>query len=153
VHIAAIQFPGIIRIAVPGLPKPLERNRHRIMRGKAGTSFVVNYLPAKSRNEQAVIRDFAQVAMQGRAPCEGAVELRVVLWLPVPLSWSKKKQEQALGGVILPTGKPDFDNLVKQLCDALKGIVWRDDAQVVDAFIWKRYSSKPEMVAEIRPLD
>lgn len=144
--------PGLIRIAVPGTPKPLERNRHRIVRPAGGPAFVSNYLPAKSRNEQAVIRDFAKQAMAGRIPFEGPIDLRIVAWVAIPSSWSQKKQVAALAGEIYPTGKSDLDNYCKLIMDSLKAIVWRDDSQVVDLFAWKRYSLTPQAVVEIRSL-
>lgn len=149
---AVIAPPGLIRVCVPGTPKPQERNRHRIMHPKGGPAFVGNYLPTKSRNEQAVIRDFAKQAMTGRIPFEGPLELRVGVWLAIPTSWSAKKQEQAAIGLLRPIGRPDLDNYLKLCQDALKAIVWRDDSQVVDLFIGKRYSLRPELIIEIRPI-
>lgn len=144
--------PGLIRIAVPGTPKPLERNRHRIVRPAGGLAFVSNYLPAKSRNEQAVIRDFAKQAMAWRIPFEGPIDLRVGVYLAIPVSWSAKKQEQAAIGLLRPAGRPDLDNYLKLCQDALKAIVWRDDSQVVDLFIGKRYSLRSELIIEVRPI-
>jgi Holliday junction resolvase RusA-like endonuclease len=142
----------VIRIIVPGTPKPLERNRHRIITPKRRPAFVGNYLPAKSRNEQAVIRDFAALAMNGRPPIEGPVDLRLAVYLPIAPSWSKKKQEAARAGYIRPTARPDIDNFVKLAMDAAKSIVWRDDSQVTDAAMWKRFSDTPRLVIEIRPI-
>lgn len=141
----------VIRIVVPGTPKALARNRHRIITPKGKAPFVGNYLPAKSRNEQAVIRDFAAQAMGGRALLEGPIDLRIAAYLAIPPSWSKKKQQAARNDFLRPTGRPDIDNLTKQI-DALKEIVWRDDAQVTDAAMWKRYSDEPRLVIEIRQI-
>ena len=149
---AALLIETVIRIVVPGTPKPLERNRHRIITPKGKPAFVGNYLPAKSRNEQAVIRDFAARAMEGRPPMEGPIDLRLAVYLPIPASWSKKKQQAARDGTIRPTGRPDFDNFVKLACDAVKDIVLRDDAQITDAAIWKRFSDEPRIVIELRPI-
>jgi Holliday junction resolvase RusA-like endonuclease len=51
----------------------------------------------------------------------------------------------------VPSVKPDLDKLVRAVLDALTGIVWRDDAQVVSIIARKRYLSvaSPEYV-EIR---
>lgn len=140
----------VIRIVVPGTPKPLERNRHRIITPKGRPSFVGNYLPSKSRNEQAVIRDFAHQAMAGRPPMEGPVDLRVAVYLPIAASWSKKKQAAALAGEIFPIGRPDVDNFVKLALDAVSQICVRDDSQVVSLASWKRFSNEPRLVMELR---
>ncbi len=146
----ALADASCIRIVVPGLPKPLARNRHRIVKTPAGGHYVSSYLPGASRNEQAVIRQFAAEAMYGGPPFTEAIDLRIIAWLPVPQSWSRKRREAALLGVVCPTGRPDLDNYLKLACDALKAIVWRDDSQVVNLTAWKRYSETPMLILEIR---
>ena len=51
--------------------------------------------------------------------------------------------------LIRPTRKPDFDNIGKVICDALNGIAYRDDAQIVDALVRKFYSDIPRVIVEI----
>lgn len=46
-------------------------------------------------------------AMDGRAPLSGAVRLDLVVELPVPTSWSKKRTHAALCGAPLLSTKPD----------------------------------------------
>jgi Holliday junction resolvase RusA-like endonuclease len=38
-----------------------------------------------------------------------------------------------------PAGKPDTDKLIRAVLDALTGLVWRDDSQVVHIEAWKLY--------------
>lgn len=134
---------------MPGLPKGKARTRGRIVTAKSGRQFVSEYTPAKTRNEEAVIRDFAEQAMNGRAPFEGPLEVRMRIYLPIPQSMPKKRQEAAIAGELRPTIKPDWDNTAK-LTDACNGIVWRDDSQIVAAHVWKYYSVRPGVVIEVR---
>ena len=46
-------------------------------------------------------------------------------------------------GLILPTKKPDADNIAKAILDALNGLAYYDDAQVVHLEVQKRYSNEP----------
>ena len=39
--------------------------------------------------------------------------------------------------------------LGKIICDALNGIAYRDDAQIVDALVRKFYSDTPRVIVEI----
>jgi Holliday junction resolvase RusA-like endonuclease len=71
---------------------------------------------------------------------------------PIPASWSLKKQAQAEAGLILPTTKPDTDNVVKAIFDACNGVVWRDDVQAVDLSLRKRYSRSPCVKVWIEPI-
>jgi Holliday junction resolvase RusA-like endonuclease len=141
----------VIRIEIPGSPKAVPRQRHRIVTPKNKPAFVHNYQVSDSRNEAAVIRDFAQQAMNKQPPIEGPVELRFVCYMPVPPGWSMKKQRAALADQIRPHGRPDVDNLLRRV-DSFKKVIWRDDSQITDAAVWKRYSDRPRVVVEIRPL-
>lgn len=143
-------IPAAFRIVVPGAPRGVERARSRIVTTKKGQQFVAAYTPAKTRLAAAVIKDFAEQAMAGRAPFDGPLELRYVAYLPIPQSFSKAKTAAALSGALLPTVKPDFDNIAK-FVDGLNHVVFRDDAQIAKATIWKFYSDKPRIVVEIRP--
>jgi Holliday junction resolvase RusA-like endonuclease len=142
----------VIRIEVPGKPKPMPRQRHRIVRPKGKKEFVGNYMPTESRNEQAVLRDFAQQQMNGRSPFDGPVDLRVVAYMPVSASWSKKKQALALADKIRPISRPDGTNMLRLAEDAFKHVVYRDDSQISDFGVWKRYSDRPRLIIEARPL-
>ena len=53
---------------------------------------------------------------------------------------------------ILPTSKPDVDNVIKGIFDAMNEIVWKDDKQAVDVSIRKRYSETARATVEVRVL-
>ena len=72
--------------------------------------------------------------------------------MQIPVSWTKAKRADALAGLVMPTGRPDLDNLVKALTDACNGIVWRDDAQIVRLMAEKRYGEQPGAVVSVIPL-
>ena len=48
-----------------------------------------------------------------------------------------------MDGVIPPTKKPDADNVVKIICDALNDVAWADDAQITVLHFEKRYGAIP----------
>jgi Holliday junction resolvase RusA-like endonuclease len=70
----------------------------------------------------------------------------------VPPSWSKKKRSAALNNAVRPTGKPDIDNLIKTIGDALNGIMWRDDSQIVMLQARKFYATEPFTVLTVEAL-
>lgn len=65
-----------------------------------------------------------------------------------PKGKSKRVTEDMLNGRILPTKKPDADNVAKIILDGLNKVAWEDDTQVVEMMVTKRYSEEP-MVAVI----
>ncbi len=109
------------------------------------------YTDAKTLNAEAWVRHCAIQAI-GQPCLEGPLSLVVNIAVGVPASWSKRKQVDALAGLVRPTGKPDVDNTLKLLADSLNKIVWRDDSQLVDVTVIKRYGREPGAVLEIGTL-
>ncbi len=99
------------------------------------------YDPIRSRMFKKKVRSVALMAMGGKPPVEGAVEVEISVGIEVPSSWWRKKRLSALAGEIRPTGGGrDVDNLAKSIMDGMTGIVYRDDSQVVALRITKRYA-------------
>lgn len=68
-------------------------------------------------------------------------KLTVTAFFGIPKSFTKAKTIMAKNGQILPNKKPDGDNILKIICDALNGVAWVDDKQVVDMRVIKKYSA------------
>ncbi|HWE19664.1 MAG TPA: RusA family crossover junction endodeoxyribonuclease [Hyphomicrobiaceae bacterium] len=126
-----------VRIELAGEPRGKGRPRFSRRSGIA-------YTPGSTRTYEAALRHEAALAMQGRAPLDGPLSVTVDAWMPIPASWSRRRQLQASTGLIRPTGRPDIDNLVKTL-DALNRVVWRDDSQIVLIQVSKRYAERPRL--------
>jgi len=87
-----------------------------------------------------------------KQPLDCAIELSITAYLPIPKSWPKWKRKAARSGEVRPDKKPDFDNVAKMICDVFNGVFWKDDAQIVGAFVRKVYSDSPRWEIEIVPL-
>jgi Holliday junction resolvase RusA-like endonuclease len=134
-----------ITVTVSG--QPVAKGRARMTR----RGFA--YTPAKTRKFESYARLAAQDAMDGRPPISVPVRVELLVELPVPASWSRRKAEDAITGNVRPTSRPDVDNYVKAVLDAINTIVIIDDSQVVDLHAVKRFGVAPKMVATIYPLD
>ncbi|WP_298016716.1 RusA family crossover junction endodeoxyribonuclease [uncultured Castellaniella sp.] len=139
---------GTVQFFVPGKPQGKGRPR-AVARGK----FVRMYTPEKTASYESTVALAASQAMAGRPPIEGPVVATLFIALPIPTSWSKKKQAQALADELLPITKPDSDNVVKAVFDAINGVVWADDTQVVDHTAKKRYRGRPGVSVTISPIN
>ena len=69
------------------------------------------------------------------------VTLRIIARFEPPKSASKKRQKQMLSGEIPPLKKPDIDNIVKVVADALNGAAYHDDTQIIFTIAKKAYSA------------
>lgn len=81
----------------------------------------------------------------GTPRLEGPLAVRMVVSVEIARSWSKKKQALALEGSLMPTGKPDLDNVAKLYLDALNGMMWMDDSQIVLFSMEKKYAAAPQV--------
>lgn len=106
--------------------------------------------PKKTVSLEAVVRYNAAEQMVGRQIIEGACAFSIGIFRLYPKSWSKKKK----ANTIYVTGRPDCDNQIKLISDALNGVVWRDDAQVAVLNLDRRYTDEREYVSvSIIPLE
>lgn len=136
----------MIAFTIPG--EPQGKGRPRV--GKIG-GHARMFTPAKTAAYEGLIAHAAQQAMAGGAPLDCPCAVQVSITLSVPASWSKRKQAAALLGEVLPTKKPDTDNVVKAVFDGMNGVVWRDDVQAVDLAVKKRYGATPGVFVRVSP--
>ena len=131
-----------LSITVPGVVVAKGRPRITTVGGHARA-----FTPAKTRNYESLIRVEAGKIMEGRQLLDGALLVRVNVYVPIPLAISKSKPKLAMAitGEMRPITRPDVDNYIKGGLDALNGIAWRDDSQVVQLTVSKYYSDRPRL--------
>jgi Holliday junction resolvase RusA-like endonuclease len=78
------------------------------------------------------------------------LEVYITAFFPIPKSTSKKNRALMLEDKLLPTKKPDSDNIAKVICDALNGVAYGDDTQIVKLVVNKRYTAEePKVIVYI----
>jgi Holliday junction resolvase RusA-like endonuclease len=137
---------GGVSIIVAGPPVPKGRPRITTFGGHARA-----FTPSKTRRYEDLIRLEAGRVMEGRDQLQGPTRVRIRAFMQTPQAIAKHKLKgpAAESGALRPITKPDADNFAKVI-DALNGIVWPDDNQVVELTVEKFYSLRPrlEMNAE-----
>lgn len=134
-----------IKIIVPGDPVPQGRPKFTTK------PFVRAYDPPKSAAFKKRVARYAK-KVQPAELLSGELEVEVLIFKQTLKSFSKKKVRLAEAGLLRPTTKPDADNYAKGPLDALKGIIWKDDGQVVDLIARKYYSANPRVEITVRML-
>jgi Holliday junction resolvase RusA-like endonuclease len=112
-------------------------------------NFVTAYTPEKTASYENLVKLAAHRAMNGRETIAVAVSCNILVEVETPASWSNKKRMSALSGALLPTSKPDLDNVAKGILDAMNDIVFKDDKQVVVLTVSKRYSEQSRASVEV----
>jgi Holliday junction resolvase RusA-like endonuclease len=130
-----------LSIVIPGNPQGKARARTC----KTGYS----YTPENTVLYENLIKMsfLGKYGARGKIKSQGkqkiALKLEIYAGFQIPKSFSNKDRIAALSGDLLPTKKPDSDNIAKVVADALNGIAYDDDAQITDLTVIKRYTETP----------
>ena len=138
----------LIEITIDG--KPVAKGRPRFARRGA---FVSTYTPAKTADYEAIIAAAGRASMIGQKLTESALVAFFDIFIPYPKAFTKKQRSEAGNGILRPVKKPDWDNFGKIISDALNGIVYKDDSQIVEGTVRKFYSDHPCVKITIKTVD
>ena len=126
-------WSSVAIIHVRGIPKGQPRPRAFAMKGK-----ICVYNPGTAEAWKSAIAEAARPFVP-ETPLEGPIRVNITWYLPRPKRLCRKKDWP---GPLPHVAKPDRDNLDKAVLDALKTIgFYRDDSQVCDGVLRKRYPS------------
>lgn len=133
-----------ISLVVPGQPQG--KLRPRAVRRRDHTRI---YTPEKTVNYETYIKEMFVISYPDFVLLEGALRMTVTAWMMIPKSTSKKRAKLMVERVIRPDKKPDWDNIGKVASDALEGLAYKRDAQIVTGIVYKWYSHRPRLEIEI----
>jgi Holliday junction resolvase RusA-like endonuclease len=125
----------MITLTIPG--EPVAKGRPRMM--KSGIAFT----PTKTRNYETLVKELYIIENRDKPMLEGQLSASIYAYFTIPKSASKKNREKMLEWKIRPTKRPDLDNIAKAVLDALNGLAYQDDSQIVRLVVEKYYSDKP----------
>ena len=145
----------VIIFNVPGDVRGQGRPRTQIVSGKDGKSYAHIYQTNKDIDAKHNIQLYAGEAMKKKGyahlaePDPRGITIEILCYVKVPSSMSRKKAEMAYRGEIVPMRKPDLDNVMKSVLDALNSVVWKDDKDVTKATICRYYSDRPRLSVRV----
>jgi len=121
-----------ISLTIPG--NPVGKQRARVCRtGHA-------YTPLHTVNYEALVKQTFAAKYPDFVPMPGPVRMILSIYL-MP---SKKTQRKLKEGIrVYPTIKPDISNVLKSIEDALNGLTYVDDKQIISVYAEKKYSQRP----------
>lgn len=140
--------------------EPVGKGRPRVTarrgKGKDSAIFAHAYTPKKTKQFEENIRfEFMANCCEKMPVYPKNIPLRIemVFAFEVPKSYSKKKREKCLSGIIQHTKKPDSDNIEKAVADALKGYAYEDDSQITSWQHEKIWAEDSYVEVKIYPRD
>lgn len=120
-----------MKVVIEG--KPISASRPRVT--KHGT-----YNPKKKEQERISFEIKSQLPTN-YIPSIKPIELSLLFFMPIPSKLSKKKKTLLIGQPCIK--RPDIDNFIIILLNAMNGIVYKDDCQVYEINTSKVYSDNP----------
>jgi len=124
-----------IMFFVPGVPVP--KKRPRVM--KTGITFT----PKETEVYENLVRMAFKQKYPAREPASENLHLCMTFAFPIPASAKRKKQPDKIKEGDYFFHRPDLDNLVKTVLDALNHVAFADDSQVVMMDGRKVYGTVP----------
>lgn len=129
-----------ISFEVPGQPFAKQRARW---------SGHYMYSPKETVGFETYIKEMFVISYPNFVPLEGALRMTVTAYMMIPKSTSKKKMKLMIDKVIRPDKKPDWDSLGRIVSDALEGLAYKNDSQIVTGIVHKWYAVRPRLEIEI----
>lgn len=137
---------GLFRITVPGQPVGKPRPKAAYAGGHPRV-----YTPSSGQYYEYMVRQCYLAEHAGTPPTSKAVGIVIEAYFALNKSDYDSKGKPNKHGVAKLSGaepcakKPDFDNIAKIVVDALNGIAWVDDCQIVRAIVSKSYAESPRV--------
>lgn len=127
-----------IFLEIPGVPMGKQRPRHNRYTN-------ATYTPEKTKMcEAEIVIAYRKKYSSYKFPKGSFIEMTVYAYVPIPKKTPKTVREKMLSHTIMPTVKPDGDNILKLVADALNGTAYDDDRQLVKMTVSKYYSEEPK---------
>lgn len=116
--------------------------------------FVQTYTDKDTQDYEMSIKEaYLQANQESYMNPEIPLRLDMFVYHQIPKSTSNKRKQAMLDRRIRPTKKPDIDNILKSVCDALNKVAFYDDTQIVDIFVEKYYDETPRLEILIRNIE
>lgn len=119
------------------LGNPVTQGSGKAIKDRAGNARYIQDHRGPLMNWRASIAQAAQVAADG-----AFAERSVPVWVSVTFRLQRPKS--APKRVIRPTTKPDVDKLARASLDAMTGVLFADDSQVVSLHVQKEFAGEAQ---------
>ncbi len=131
----------MIQFTVIGVPQPAGSKRafpfHK-KNGKLGVA--VSDSNPKARDWKSAVASEARLHVgEGGPLLDGPLDVLMIFFLPRPKGHFKKNGQERPSAPMWPTTRPDTQKLARGTTDALTGILWRDDSQIIEERLLKMY--------------
>lgn len=107
------------------------------------------YTPENTKDYEMLIKQYFKIKYPRYVPLENRVFVKIIAQFKIPKTATKKDKELIKQGKLSPTKKPDIDNIVKIILDALNKMAFKDDNQITKIEIEKIYGEEEKIYVSI----
>lgn len=107
------------------------------------------YTPTSTKDYENLIKQYFQIKYPRYVPFENRVSVTIKAYFKVPKTTTKKDKALIEEGKLSPTKKPDIDNVVKIVLDALNKMAFKDDNQITKLQVEKFYGEEEKIYIKI----
>lgn len=146
-----MKFSGkSITIKIPLTPHgKMAPRRGKIITTNSGKQFATTHKAKKQTNRENDIRFYVDQA-KPESPWSGPVAVYMTCYMPIPASWPKWKYDIS---DIMPTMKPDLDNMAKMIGDVMSGLIYQDDRQICFKILKKFFGPNPCWMVKVEEIE
>ena len=107
------------------------------------------YTPTRTKDYENLVMQYFMIKYPKFKQLEGRVSVEIESNFEVPKSTKKQDKILMLENKINPIKKPDIDNIVKIILDAMNEIAFKDDTQITKLNVEKKYSETESVFVKI----
>lgn len=107
------------------------------------------YTPTTTKDYEYLVEQYFLLKYPKFKPLEGRVSVDIKATFNIPKSTKKQDKEKMLENSISPTKKPDIDNIVKIILDAMNKFAFKDDTQITKLTVEKIYGEEEKVFINI----
>lgn len=107
------------------------------------------YTPTTTKDYEYLVEQYFLLKYPKFKTLEGRLVVNITVIFNIPKSTKKCEVEKMLQNEISPTKKPDIDNIVKIILDAMNKFAFKDDTQITKLSVEKKYGEEEKVYIEI----
>jgi Holliday junction resolvase RusA-like endonuclease len=136
-----------IEFLYDGNPSPAPRPRTKTIYTEDGPR--TQWYDPGSKDKNKIKKYVKSIVSEDYDPCRGEVYAYIECYKPFLAGFSKLQAYLAEKKILRPAKKPDVDNYAKTVLDAVNGVLFYDDGQIVKLVIEKYYSIFPRIYTKL----
>ena len=107
------------------------------------------YTPTKTKDYESLIEQYFLLKYPRFKQIEQRTKVSIIAYFDIPKSTKKSDIAGMLNNETSPTKKPDIDNIVKIVLDAMNKFAFKDDTQITKLEVEKKYGNEEKIVVKI----